>query len=462
MGRYFYGYAINRYSRSPLDSCVRDLHGLERVLSRRYGFAVEDLTEHEVTAAAVRSSLRRIRQTRTPDDDVIVFFSGHGSEKHAWCVHGDLPNENAYIERDEIHAFAAGVRVRHLLLVSDSCFALGQAWKAERVRHEACLVDELERSPSRMFLAATGNYVAMDGGSSHSPFMGALLDELEDLSEPAPITVLFPRVRQRCHGAMTELSDKQVPHLRVIEDRFVGEFVFRPVVRPGPAPQIKPEAAPEPAPAPEPLMPPAEPDEEATPVRSLRRQYADESAFKKFCKAMRVEHLRACWGALGWESAGVSRPTLENHLDDYRGDLALLVTTLDQDGLERVADAFGIGHERMPYLEEIQTAILYELREDSTPAWEDLDTDRRGAFVQRLRKPELQQIYRALGSDWDTEQRVAELRVGLEEDLQGTAGMVVRHLDWDTLDRLVEQLGVTVRSDSVAAAEAALIRWLDP
>ena len=571
MGRYFYGFAIDRYKRGPLRSCVRDLHAIRFVLEGRYGFDAEEYTDAEVTVSTVRRVFEKIRATRGAKDDVIVFFSGHGSGKHEWCVNADDGNANGgYVESAEVQKFAEQAKTRHLLIISDSCYALGQACKREAVEHAPGLHEELERNPSKQFLAATGDYYSWDGGSKLSPFARALTDVLDELPGPSSMMEVYIGVRTRCHGSTTTTERKQVPYLRVLDPLLHGEMVFRPLPRAGGVPPTG-SAAPVsfqtpgggagggsvvPTPTTGMLLSiraqealsefwspstngnghlvflgqrkmhvakvkvykehvrvavrtvdgrwspdvvvkddtgleaffrdvraawhdrPGSTDEEwdcedevdeeevqAEPVPETRhtlwRREIGDAVFHKFVHALRVEHLRDLWDQMGLDGSGRLRDELEAALlDGFRGDVQRLIDVLDETATERAATALGIDHERTPSWREVEVELHYRLREDETLDWAGASEHRRENLIQRIRKADLQAVFRALGDDWDDDQPVADLRGEFLRDYAGTIGGVLRRLPYDALERIVDDEGFPVPVPSRRALEARIAKWL--
>jgi hypothetical protein len=558
MGKFFYGFAIDRYSDQPLSSCVRDMNALSQTLKKRFGFTCEEYKDEEVTLTSIRSVLARVVHKRV-GDDVIVFFSGHGSAKHSWCVNGEVGDE--YFESMELHKFVDRAQTRQLLLISDSCYALGQACKREGVRHEAVLVDELEQADGKWFLAATGDYESWDGGDGLSPFVDALVDSLDELQGPAALQEVFPRVRERCHGVTADPRRKQVPYLRALVPTLHGEFVFRPVKKVAPSVAPPPGNAPAVPPPPPGLYPavdidgaalakviakglgpgwtrstngsghvvfvgergthvaklrlfknhlraylrgrdggwlapadvrtesgakafgarvteawqsPPVPGAASTPVAtpsaaspggastniSVWRREIEDSEYRKFLAALLVEHLQVLWEHLGEDPRGHNRRSLVERLGRYSGDVAELIDVLDHVAIERLSDAFAIEHHLLPTWQEAEAELCCMLRRDETVDWASASEGRRGELLGRLRKPEIQGIYRALGSDWDPDQPVAVLRAELDELYPGTVGGILWRLPYAALERLIEELDLRVADWNRRTLEMKLVRWL--
>lgn len=126
---------INNYLQWPkLSTAVNDAKAVRDVLLSRYHFGREHLVElydADATRSNILSTLRRLAEQVKPDDSLLVYYAGHGhldnitkegswipiesgiKDPSAWVSNHDVKN---YLNSDAIHA-------KHILLVSDSCFA---------------------------------------------------------------------------------------------------------------------------------------------------------------------------------------------------------------------------------------------------------------------------------------------------------------------------------------------------
>ncbi len=108
---------------------------MAHVLGHSYGFAeIEELYDEEVTRGGIARQLRRYRQELGPDDALLIFFAGHGdydaqTEEGYWIPSearkriGDDAAIEDYFPISQVKQFAETASMRHLLVVSDACFA---------------------------------------------------------------------------------------------------------------------------------------------------------------------------------------------------------------------------------------------------------------------------------------------------------------------------------------------------
>lgn len=194
---------IDQYKNWPvLSNAVSDALGISKVLQDKLGFVqvVAPLVNSDATREAVLQLVEdRLRRELKPDDDLILFFAGHGTTRVDTV--GGKPVETGYLVPADAHApgqdehWSDYIQVdpflesvgklppRHILVVLDAChsgFALGSAKTSFRgVEHfESALATKLSR---RVITSARRDELAQDEGpvAKHSLFTGMLIDGLE-------------------------------------------------------------------------------------------------------------------------------------------------------------------------------------------------------------------------------------------------------------------------------------------
>jgi uncharacterized protein len=199
--RYVAVIGVNRYANWPiLSTAVNDATGFATLLQKQYGYqsAIPPLTEAQATRANIESLITRdLGGKLTGDDDLILFFAGHGTirtdasgEQTSFIVPYDAqaPGRderwNDYIDIKDFLREVSGLPAKHILVILDSChsgFALGQMLRLPRSGGER-LTEDLERKVSRKVIAsAEGDETAADEGPvpNHSLFTGLMIQGLE-------------------------------------------------------------------------------------------------------------------------------------------------------------------------------------------------------------------------------------------------------------------------------------------
>lgn len=79
---YILAIAINDYREcTKLSNAVLDVEAFVEVMTRRYHFEVSDVTflkNAEATKRRIEQEFYRLIRTVTPQDNLIIYFSGHG------------------------------------------------------------------------------------------------------------------------------------------------------------------------------------------------------------------------------------------------------------------------------------------------------------------------------------------------------------------------------------------------
>lgn len=194
--RYVVAIGVNDYANWPkLATAVSDATGFAELLQKQFGYElpVPPLTDKQVTRQAVESLIDdELRAKMQPDDDLIIFFAGHGTTRTdttgdlvtkagflvPYDAHGPGVGErwSDYINVDELLRMVSSLPAKHILVILDSChsgLALGAGFSSSRgLEH---LSEDMSRKISRKVIAsAEGDQLAADSGPlpGHSLFTG--------------------------------------------------------------------------------------------------------------------------------------------------------------------------------------------------------------------------------------------------------------------------------------------------
>jgi hypothetical protein len=197
VNEYASGDQAKRYP--DLEGPVQDVRTLHQLLKGRLGFRVKALLDGQVTKKAILDQLaeykRRLRRgdgKRDLGSNLLIWFAGHGekSAEEDWNWHWVLPNGAETISYREIRSLLREIDARHILLVSDSCFAGGMKPVRGYTRQQPDKRIAAARARSFQIISSgdltTVQDVYKDG---NSPFARAVLQQLEGLgadSKPIP------------------------------------------------------------------------------------------------------------------------------------------------------------------------------------------------------------------------------------------------------------------------------------
>ena len=229
---FFIGLAIDAYKKSGvLNKCKSDSYQIGSILQSKFGYQSIYLKDHEVTSQNIQKTITNLQSKIKSNSKVIVYFSGHGN-KDSWTIFNNHKNEQAYTTKS-ISNMIESLHAHHLLLISDSCHALGVA-ASRNANNRKQMQDNsrplnywetLEVDTCRVFLAATGNNEAWDG-----VFAKHFIKVLSNTNRPLDIDGVVSQVRMSMHNDNDiEEGSYQVPQLRQIDTQSTGVFVFLPI-----------------------------------------------------------------------------------------------------------------------------------------------------------------------------------------------------------------------------------------
>jgi Caspase domain len=185
--------AINKYQYcTPLYNAVKDVEAFIQLMTGKYQIDPTNIIyikDTEATKQQIERSFDRLIDLISPQDNLIVYFSGHGRHHDRrggfWIpVEGgnsdnDWPD---YISNDAIKSYLSKIKSFHTFLIADSCFS-GSIFIDKS--KEKFTGDRRDTVPSRWGLTAGKNEIVSDGElNQHSPFAKALLDVLSHADQP--------------------------------------------------------------------------------------------------------------------------------------------------------------------------------------------------------------------------------------------------------------------------------------
>ena len=215
-----------------LDCAVSDAKAVRDVLVRRYHIdQVVELYDHQATRKAIYSKLRFLGEQTQKDDGVLIYYAGHGQldkfEGIGFWVPVDGTREpTTWLGSDRIKRLVANMKAKHVLLVSDSCFA-GDFFR-ERTgipRIDEAYYERAYARRSRQAMTSGGVEPVADAAlKGRSPFAYWLLDALESNRQRYLVpNKLFDEIKV----GVARNSDQtpRVGYLHGAQDAG-GEFVF--------------------------------------------------------------------------------------------------------------------------------------------------------------------------------------------------------------------------------------------
>jgi tetratricopeptide (TPR) repeat protein len=179
--------AIDDYQSWPkLKNAVNDASSVKDVLTKKYRFIpdfIYELYNSDASKDKLRNVLIKIKQDITENDNLIIYYAGHGDyntdfNEGAWIPYDAKLNVQAdYLSNSTLLSYLKSLQSRHIFLVADACFS-GSLFVSDA---EVAYQENNDKLKSRWALSS-GNmeYVADGAGSEHSPFAKFLVQALND------------------------------------------------------------------------------------------------------------------------------------------------------------------------------------------------------------------------------------------------------------------------------------------
>ncbi len=179
------------------------------------------LTNADATTAGIRAALDATLKDATPDDTVLVAFSGHGTSGHRFVTH-DTARKNidvTTIGMEEISSLFKTSKAKAVLCIIDCCFS-GAA--PARVlddlpisRDPGIALDNLAGAGRIIISACKANEVAYESpGTRHGLLTAALMKALQNGDRDIiDLTSAMAEVMERVRTAASQLGVTQTPVL---------------------------------------------------------------------------------------------------------------------------------------------------------------------------------------------------------------------------------------------------------
>lgn len=231
------------YQQLPdLASPPNDVTELARLLEQRYGFRVTLL--RNATRYQILSALNQLRETLTSEDNLLVYFAGHGeldevNQRGYWLpVDAERSSNANWIPSTAITDVLNIMRAKQVMLVVDSCYAgaltrssVGRLGTSMTEQERTHWLRTMAARRARTVLTSGGLAPVMDaGGGKHSVFARALLEVLAANEDILDGQRLHREVAARVAYAAANLAFDQVPEYAPIQHagHEAGEFFLVP------------------------------------------------------------------------------------------------------------------------------------------------------------------------------------------------------------------------------------------
>jgi len=225
-----------------LNTAVGDAQAVAAVLGERYGFRTQVLVNAD--RYAILSALNDLRERLTAEDNLVLYYAGHGTldevnaRGHWLPVDAERESSANWIATTAVTDILNIMKARRVLVVADSCYA-GALTRSSVVRLATAPTAAERRhwlravlgKRARIVLTSGGMAPVLDsGGGGHSVFARAVLEVLGGNAELLDGQRLFREVAARVSFAADNVGFDQVPEYAPIRyaGHEAGEFFFVP------------------------------------------------------------------------------------------------------------------------------------------------------------------------------------------------------------------------------------------
>jgi hypothetical protein len=225
--KYIFAIAIDRYiekSFCPLNNAKADVKRFVNVLSHKYGFKtiIGPLLDSHATRRSILEALNEMMSSLTKDDTLVIYHAGHGvihpkTGKGFWIPHEAARTVGDWISHSEVIGYLEGFEVKHLCLITDSCFSGAFFSQTRGLNAFDSHYAKLSEFKSRWFLTSGREETVSDGKAGKgSPFANSLIKYLEE-NNSFPISELAIHVANETSrlssqtprwGAINSLGDE--------------------------------------------------------------------------------------------------------------------------------------------------------------------------------------------------------------------------------------------------------------
>jgi uncharacterized caspase-like protein len=225
---------INRYTNHPnLKTATNDAKTVASLLKNDFGFRVKRLDNP--SRNEILDSLNHYRQTLGNNDNLLIYYAGHGvvdrgSGNGFWLPSEANQNSDTnWVALNRVTSTIKAMNAKHVMIVADSCYS-GKLTRGTHVKQKAPnYYAKMARTKTRVVMTAGGLEPVLDsGGGNHSVFANAFIRTLRESPSVIDGTDLFSKVRRR-----VMLDANQTPEYGDIRlaGHDGGDFIFTKIAK---------------------------------------------------------------------------------------------------------------------------------------------------------------------------------------------------------------------------------------
>lgn len=191
---------VDKYKfHTELATCVKDVTDFRNILLEKYDFDEGDIYEllnEKATNKNIQDALSGYGKILNNNDNLIIFFSGHGSysrseERGFWIPFDGTKEYTTWIPNETIIAYLNRIQSKHIFVISDSCFS-----NSLLLHDSAKSLNDYNNRPSRWALTSAfdESYSPKDS-NTNSLFAESIIKFLEESDADFRISQMIEYVK---------------------------------------------------------------------------------------------------------------------------------------------------------------------------------------------------------------------------------------------------------------------------
>jgi len=213
---------------SPLSNAVNDANDVASLLRSKYKFNVNLLTN--ATRDEIVSALSELRNSISSNDNLLVYYAGHGyldkaADEGFWLpVDAENDNQVHWVANETIMRSVRTMQAKHVMVVADSCFSGTLTRGIKIIDKSPNYINKIVQKKARTVLTSGGLEPVSDvGGGNNSVFASSFLNALMDNDGVLDGNQLFSIIRKQ-----VMLNSDQTPEYGNIRKagHDGGDFLF--------------------------------------------------------------------------------------------------------------------------------------------------------------------------------------------------------------------------------------------
>lgn len=221
---------------SPLVFPESDAARVGRLLKESYGITrLQYLSSTRATCKGIMDELARFKAQLDNNDALIVFYAGHGYRLQEgtgkggyWIPQDGTRDYKTWLSLDELHNFLMGSKARHILLISDSCYAGAFFTRGLKVKEEDAATGpaSLAGTVYARQILKPSRFIVTSGDFEQVPDKSVFTERFISILEGEKLVFSGEDVYFRLKGPVYRETGTHVLGKEMLEKTAGGNFIF--------------------------------------------------------------------------------------------------------------------------------------------------------------------------------------------------------------------------------------------